>query len=127
MRVLFLSGPKPPPSALGFCVICSGIWKHAAYAPVAADVDASATQQGDGEAVFALRADHLRAPQPAVCWGFFAPFMGPPVGSGFYPGLMPLCWTHLMMLEDRNSSIIPAAASQLPPEHLRGGVFLDRS
>jgi hypothetical protein len=125
-QTVLLTGPDAP-AGLMFCTVCAATWKHAAYAAVAGRAEEAASSREDGLLRLPLPAPGawMMPPQPAVAWGFFAPFLAPPMGGGFYPGLVPLCWTHLLMLEDRHGGIIPAAASQMPPEHLRGGVILD--
>jgi hypothetical protein len=128
-QTLLLTGPAPPPSSAGalFCTVCAGTWKHTAYQAIAVAADEAQHSREHGIARLPLATmAHVLPPQLAVGWGFFGPFMPPPVGGGFYPGIMPLCWTHLLMLEDRAGGIMPASASQMPPEYLRGGVALDR-
>jgi hypothetical protein len=121
--VLLLDGPRPA-SGL-FCAVCAATWKHQAFAAVRDRAEAAQREGRDGVTRLPLAAGpDVMPPQPAVAWGLFGPFMAPPLGSGFYPGALPLCWSHLLMLEERQAGIIPAAA--LPPDVLRGGVPLDR-
>jgi hypothetical protein len=58
-----------------------------------------------------------------VAWGFYAPFVIPAPGAApFYPGILPLCWEHLLPVEILASGIAPATPAQMPG----GGVLLDR-
>ena len=126
-QTLLLAGPDAPAGGL-FCTVCAGTWKFLAWQGIRERAEAAEHSRDGGLLRLGLVAPGggFMPPQPAVAWGFFGPFMPPPAGSGFYPGLVPLCWTHLMMLEDRHGGIIPAAASQMPQQHLHGGVILDR-
>jgi hypothetical protein len=124
-QTVLLAGPVPPAPSVLFCSVCAATWKFAAYQRVRERSEAAAHSREDGLLRLPLTAGPpVLPPQPAVAWGFFGPFLAPPLGSGFYPGIVPLCWTHLLMLEDRAGGIIPSAA--LPDDVLRGGVALDR-
>lgn len=98
-----------------WCTVCAMIWKGEAQSALAEQIKAVP----DGETkTFSLDkilpgASRTRMSK-AVAWGLFQPCATPPMGNGLLPLPVPLCWTHLLPLEVRASSVMPASAGMMP-------------
>jgi hypothetical protein len=110
-------GPIPPNPGELWCTACAMLWKAEGTAALG---DAVSAIPDDQMQTFDLDRLPLTAGlakrfpmQLAVAMGIFQPGAAPPMGQGFLPFPVPLCWSHLMGLSLKQG-LLPASAAQMP-------------
>jgi hypothetical protein len=121
-------GPKPLGNGQTYCTICAMSYKGSATSGDLAQ-DIAQAQAKDGQTTW-LKLPPVLGRQvtlePAVAWGFFAPWSLPNFGvggNGMCPFPIPLCWSHLMGANMMQTALQLASAGDVP-EPPRGAVDL---